>query len=100
MKRKTLIMIMALLLWIVPIAAVFNYSALSVQAKDYELTVVDDESVPLSNGAGHTLDIYMVYSGTAAAAIAVVYMFGSRRSRAKREEQEEMEASSYMGNLF
>ena len=102
MKRYSLIIVMAMLLWIIPVLSVFNYSSLSVQAKEpeYELTVVDDESVPLSNGAGSLLDMYMIYAGSAAAALVAVYVVGKHRSRKLREEQEEMEASAYIGNLF
>lgn len=102
MKKTSFIIVMAMFLWIIPVLSVFNYSSMSVQAKEpeYELTVIDDESVPLSNGAGDTLDMYMVYAGTAAAALAVVYVIGRHRSRKLREEREEMEASTYVGNLF
>lgn len=102
MKKKSLIIIMAMFLWIIPIVSVINYSSLYVQAKEpeYELTVVDDESVPLSGGNRDTLNMYMIYAGVAATALATVYVIGSHRSRKLREEREELEASAYVGNLF
>ncbi len=102
MKKKLLIILTAVLLWVIPVAAIFSYSSLSVQAKekDYELTVVNDEDVPLAGGIAHSFDIYMVYAGAMAGSLCALYVAGKIRSDRKREERDELEAANYMSNLF
>ncbi len=99
MKKKLGICFLAVLLWISPLAALYQYSMTSVEAKSYDLIVINEPGADSPGRMGSPFD-YMIYSGIISAIVITSIAIGNRRSRIREEEKRELMAAKYLGDLL
>ncbi len=99
MKKRLMVCIFAVLLWIGPFAAICRYAVKDMAAKEYELVMLD-KTMDLAEGISRSLDYYMIFAGSAALIVILIYSLYEKRNRGKEEEEKEKNASKYMRDLL
>lgn len=100
MKNRILIGILALLLWLGPLAVVYHFATIDAQGKSYDLIALDRAEADSLEGISDSLDSYLVYAGAATLIIILIYGVYVRKTRGREEEKNERRASEYMKDLL
>ncbi|MCR5486047.1 MAG: hypothetical protein K6F35_00805 [Lachnospiraceae bacterium] len=100
MKTKIMIGILALLLWITPLFAIYHYATVDANKKNYELVALDRAPSDQEGGIGNSINPYMVYAGSTTLIIIAIYALYLRKSRSREDEENERRASEYMKDLL